>query len=42
MFYIAIWPLTSCDPFYRGRTFQIDRFGEILIRIEFTQMVNQL
>ena len=43
MFYIAIWPvLHLVIHFIVDEVFEIDRFGEILIRIEFSQMVNQL
>ena len=43
MFYIAIWPiLLLVIHFIVDEGFEIDRFGEILIRIEFSQMVNQL
>ena len=43
MFYIAIWPIIflviHCIV---DEVSEIDHFGEILIRIEFSQVVNQL
>ena len=43
MFYIAIWPILllviHCTV---DEVFEIDHFGEILVRIEFSQVVNQL
>ena len=43
MFYIAIWPIlllvVHCIV---DEVYEIDRFGEILISIEFSQVVNQL
>ena len=43
MFYIAIWPILlleiQCNV---DEVSEIDYFSEILIRIEFSQMVNQL
>ena len=43
MFYIAIWP-NLLFVFYCivDEVSEIDDYGEILIRIEFSQMVNQL
>ena len=43
MFYIAIWPvLLLVIRCIVDEVSEINRFGEILIRIEFSQMVNQL
>ena len=43
MFYIAIWPiLLLVIHCIVDQVYEINRFGEILIRIEFSQMVNQL
>ena len=43
MFYTAIWPiLLLVIHFIVEKVFEIDRFGEILIRTKFGQMVNQL
>ena len=43
MFYIAIWPiLLFVIHCIVDKVSKIDRFGEILIRIEFSQVVNQL
>ena len=43
MFYIAIWPKLLLV-FYciMDEVSEIDDYGEIVIRIEFSQMVNQL
>ena len=43
MFYIAIWPLLLLVVHYIvDEVSEIDHFGEILITIEFSQVVNQL
>ena len=43
MFYTAIWPiLLLVIHCIMDEMSEIDRFGEILIRIEFSQVVNQL
>ena len=43
MFYIAIWPiLLLVIHCIVDEVSEINRFGEIVIRIEFSQMVNQL
>ena len=43
MFYTAIWPtLLFVIRCIVDAVSKIDRFGEILIRIEFSQVVNQL
>ena len=43
MLYIAIWPiLLLVIHCIVDEVSEINRFGEILIRIEFSQMVNQL
>ena len=43
MFYIAIWPiLLLVIHCIVDEVSEIDYFSEILIRIEFSQMVNQL
>ena len=43
MFYIPIWPiLPLVIHFITSEVSEIDRFGEIFIRIEFSQVVNQL
>ena len=43
MFYIAIWPvLLFVIHCIFDEVSKIDHFGEILIRIEFSQVVNQI